>query len=65
MNFNWMPLREARKIMTPETMVWIILKESPMGTMMIADLMSNFWDDYLVCRALKPELPNFEEQSNA
>lgn len=70
-NYNWMPLSEARRIMLCEDWVWwrdkLWPRSTPHCVLTFGDLdMLPFYphpDEIIVCRALVPEVPSFEEQS--
>lgn len=69
-NFNWMPLSEAAVAVPHSTWVWYRGKCWPNGELSIAQIRTlirwykwNYFADILVCRALVPEVPSFEEES--
>ena len=67
-NYNWMPIGEALKAIHLDTYVWYRYRRWDKE---ISSLCSELrWLDHLkdeqsvvVCRALVPEVPSFEEQS--
>lgn len=72
MNFNWMPLSKAINELGLDCVVWWINNGTvSMSTSAVSTLLRCVCDDRrfadglstLVCRALVPEVPSWEEQS--
>lgn len=66
-NYNWMPLSEALEVFGEYTLVWWRRRWWDRHRNSVAAelhiLARAIGEDIMVCRALVPEVPSFEEQS--